>query len=160
MDHLNTQFRAKDSSGRETLVICICFACAVLLHFLRIDITHGILPKSISDLRFIGHHGFVCPLCGGTRAFAFLSVGSLPQALHCSLLGTCVAIWLLVTLPVRFIHWLFPICRWSLKSYLLIKKIEHPDLLIIAMAFFLCVQLWLHYHFGFVWIPLVDLLNS
>lgn len=144
-------------AGREALVICICFFCALLLHCLHIDVCNGIVPESISALPFIGHDGFVCPLCGGTRAFVLFSFGKLTDALHCSLLGTALAAWLLFTLPIRFIVYVNSGREWSKALYRLIKRMEHPDLLIITMALTMLVQLWMHYSLGFRWIPLQQL---
>ena len=144
-------------TGREAIAIIICYLCALSFHFLHIDISGGILPKSISVLRFIGHHGFVCPLCGGMRSFFYFSAGALTDALHCSLLGTCVSAWLLLSLPIRILICLSPDNDRSKGLYRLIKRIEHPDVLIIAMACFMCIQLCLHYYLGFIWLPLQHL---
>ena len=144
-------------TGREALAIIICYLCALSFHLLHIDISGGILPKSISALRFIGHHVFVCPLCGGMRSFFYFAAGALTDALHCSLLGTCISAWLLLSLPIRIFIFLSPDNDRSRGLYHVIKRIEHPDVLIIAMACFMCVQLCLHYHFGFFWIPLQQL---
>jgi len=144
----------------EAAAICLCFAGAHLLHFLQIDISEGILPKAISALPIFGHKGFVCPFCGGIRAFAYFSVGAFTEALHCSLLGTCITAWLLGSLPLRFLICAFPDCLWSQKLYRLIRMIEHPDLLIINTAGCIWIQLWLHYSLGFSWLPLTQLLQE
>lgn len=154
---LSTISVSQKQAGREAVAICICFFCALLLHHLHIDISNGVLPKSISALPFIGHNGYVCPLCGGTRAFALLSVGKLTDALHCSLLGTVVTFWLLCSLPIRVAVYANSSREWSKALYRLVKRIEHPDLLIITMALTMLVQLWMHYSLGFHWIPLLQL---
>ena len=154
---LATFFAPQKQAGREAVAICICFFCAQLLCCLHIDISNGLLPQSISALPFIGHDGYVCPLCGGTRAFALLSVGKLTDALHCSLLGTVVTFWLLCSLPIRVAVCANSSREWSKTLYRLVKRIEHPDLLIITMALAMLVQLWMHYSLGFHWIPLLQL---
>lgn len=154
---LSTISVSQKQAGREAVAICICFFCALLVHHLHIDISNGVLPKSISALPFIGHNGYVCPLCGGTRAFVLFSFGKLTDALHCSLLGTALAAWLLFTLPIRFIVYVNSGREWSKALYRLIKRMEHPDLLIITMALTMLVQLWMHYSLGFRWIPLQQL---
>ena len=147
-------------AGREAVAICICFFGALLLYCLHFDISNGILPRSISALPFIGHNGYVCPLCGGTRAFALFSVGNFKEALHFSLLGTGVSIWLLCSLPLRIVVYIYSNRKWSNALYRLIKRIENPDLLIIAMAISMLVQLWMHYSLGFHWIPLQQLMEK
>ena len=144
-------------AGREAGAICICYICALLFHCLQIDISSGILPKTISSLPFVGHNGFVCPLCGGTRAFCLFSVGEIMPALHFSLFGTYVSAWLLCSLPIRVIVFANPNRQWSKWLYRLIKRVEHPDLLIITMALSMCGQLWMHYSLRFPWIPLQQL---
>ena len=144
-------------AGREAAVIFICWLCAVSLHVLQVDISDGVLPRSFAALRFIGHNGCVCPLCGGTRAFVSFSIGASAEALHYSLLGTCVSAWLLLSLPVRVIVYANRKCLWSINLYRLIKLAEHPNLLMIAMALTMYVQLGMHYFLGFYWIPLQQL---
>ena len=154
---LSTISLSPKHAGREAVAICICFFCALLLRCLHIDISNGVLPKSISALPFIGHDGFICPFCGGTRAFALFSVGKLTDALHCSLLGTVVSFWLLCSLPIRVVVYANSSREWSKALYRLVKRVEHPDLLIITMALTMPVQLWMHYSLGFHWIPLLQL---
>ena len=140
-------------AGREAAAICLCYCCALLLHCLHLDISSGILPQFISAIPFIGHNGYVCPLCGGTRAFAYFSVGEISDALHCSLLGTVVSAWLLCSLPIRVIACAVSKPEWSKRLYCLVRRVENPDWLIIMMALSMWVQLWMHYSLGFLWIP-------
>ncbi|MBP5638353.1 MAG: DUF2752 domain-containing protein [Victivallales bacterium] len=130
---------------------------AFLLRALHIDISKGVLPDYVSTLPFIGHQGFVCPLCGGTRAFVLASTLSIQTSFHYSMFGTCISLWLLLTLPVRVLFFLYPTKQTFKKSYFLIKTIENPDLLMILMAFFLWLQLSFHYCFDYYWIPLTQL---
>ena len=158
--HLSLNQMHPKQSGHEAIEILTCYFCALLLHFLHIDISGGILPQSISSLPFIGHKDFVCPFCGGTRAFIFFSNGQIMDAMHCSLLGTFISAWLFSTLPIRVIFYFKPDYEWSKNLYRLIKRTENPDWLIIAMAFFIVIQLWLHYSLGFHWVPLQQLTEN
>ena len=145
-----------ERAGREALAIGICLLIAFLLRCFRVDISTGVFPDFVSELPFIGHKGFVCPLCGGTRAFALVSTFSFAEALHYSLLGVFVSTWLLLTFPIRLL------CRFSGKPvfgklYLRVLKFESVDHLMILMAVFLWLQLGLHYFLDFTWIPLEQL---
>ena len=144
-------------AGHEALETGIVFLIALLLSYFSIDVSNGVLPDFIEKTGIVGHKGFVCPLCGGTRAFVMTSTLKLNKALHYSMLGTLVSLWLLLTLPVRIFYRNFPEnCRWR-KSYLFVKYMEKADHLIIGMALFLWVQLIFHYALGFYWIPLLQL---
>ena len=145
------------AARREACVTCICGLCAALFRCFEVDVTGGILPKSVAAFRIFGHHGFVCPLCGGTRAFALVSIGDFETALHCSLLGACAAVWLYLTLPIRLLVWAVPEHVGLRDLYFGVKRVESGDILMIAMAGFMCVQLWMHYARGFYWIPLEQL---
>ncbi len=157
----NTTFRVEiytpQKAGREAFAVSICFFIALLFCFFSVDVSRGVLPDFISNTGIFGHRGFVCPLCGGTRAFVLVSAASVSEALHYSLLGTCISIWLLLTLPIRFFYRFSPTGHFIKESYFLIKKIESPDHLIIAMGLFIWLQLGLHYLWNFTWIPLEQL---
>lgn len=144
---------------REALVLCGCFLGALLLRLFRVDVPAGVLPDFISALPVIGHRGFVCPLCGGIRSFVLVAAFSFPEALHCSILGTCISSWLLLTLPIRLLC-LFSARPLHEKLYFRVKKFENPDHLLVMMAFCMWLQLCLHYFGGFLWIPLLQLTQT
>ena len=149
--------RYSTQAGREALVLILCFCGALLLQDQHIDVSKGVLPDIVSALPFIGHKGFVCPLCGGVRSFVMVSSLSLPLAFHYSMLGTCISLWALLTIPVRVLFCLFPTKRLFRRGYFLLRKCEHPDVLIILMAMFMWMQLFFHYYLNFPWIPLEQL---
>lgn len=148
---------SKSKAFREALAISACLAGALIMRFFDVDIRHGVLPDFITKLPVFGHRGFLCPLCGGTRAFVMTSTLSVREAFHYSILGTCVSIWLLLTLPIRLLYCIVPKCVFLQKLYHLVTLAEKSDYLILMMAVFMWLQLYLHYCHDFFWIPLLQL---
>lgn len=144
-------------AGHEAFETGIVFLVALLFGYFSIDVSGGVLPDFIEKTVLVGHKGFVCPLCGGTRAFVMISTLKFSKALHFSLLGSAISLWILLTLPIRIFYRFLPDDRRCRKSYLFIKYVENPDHLIIAMALFLWAQLIFHYTLDFHWIPLQQL---
>ncbi|MDO4583228.1 MAG: DUF2752 domain-containing protein [Planctomycetia bacterium] len=111
----------------------------------------GVLPGWISELPFIGHHGFVCPLCGGCRAFVFCCQGDFKEALHFSFLGTWVFACLVGTLPLK-VYYFFcwknsEPCPWLC----FIRQMESGKLFLVMMIVFFLLQLFLTQSGIWVW---------
>lgn len=139
----------------ETAGLVLCLLGAAALVWLRVDVSQGVLPSFWS---WLGHRGFVCPLCGGMRAFVRVVALNWGQALHDSLLGTFVAVWLLLTLPFRLA---FVCCPGQPRCARLgqrLRRLERPPRLLLLMALSLWLQLYLHCVHGFAWTPLQQLM--
>lgn len=141
----------------ETAGLVLCLLGAVALVWLRVDVSRGVLPHSWT---WLGHAGFVCPLCGGMRAFVRVVGMELGQALHDSLLGTSVSVWLLLTLPLRLAFVCCPDRPYCARLGQWLKRLERPPRLLLLMALSLWLQLYLHYVHGFAWTPLQQLMSQ
>lgn len=139
----------------ETAGLVLCLLGAAVLVWLRVDVSQGVLPHAWT---WLGHRGFVCPLCGGMRAFVRVVGMELGQALHDSLLGTSVSVWLLLTLPVRLAFVCCPDRLYCARLGQWLKRLERPPRLLLLMALSLWLQLYLHYVHGFAWTPLQQLM--
>ena len=141
----------RPASRQETVATILCLCGALFLALLHIDISAGVLPGWIRA----GHHGwFVCPFCGGTRAFCYMVRIQPVEALHCSFIGTWVSFWILATLPIRAWFWADSHSRKALLAYWWLKKLEAGDYFLFLTAFCVVMQMVFHYHCGFDWLPL------
>ena len=141
----------RPASRQEAIATILCLCGALFLAFLRIDISTGVFPSWITA----GHtRWFVCPFCGGTRAFCYVVRMQFWNALHCSLIGTWVSIWILATLPIRIWFWTKCYSRKALVSYWWLKKLEGGNNFLFLTAVLVVVQMVLHYYYGFDWLPL------
>lgn len=92
------------------------------------------------------------------RAFVRVVALDWGQALHDSLLGTSVSVWLLLTLPVRLAFVCCPDRPYCARLGQWLKRLERPPRLLLLMALSLWLQLYLHYVHGFAWTPLQQLM--
>ena len=137
----------------------LCIIGAALLCWRGTDISGGVLPGWLS--RFIGHNGrFVCPFCGGTRAFVYVCHFDFSSALHASILGTLAAIWAVLTFPIRLWFALRHDSPCACFLYSRLKANENGDYFIIASAALMLLQMHLHYQWGFHWLPLEIMLSN
>ena len=141
----------RPASRQEVVATILCLCGALFLAVLRIDISTGVFPDWIKA----GHtRWFVCPFCGGTRAFCYMVRLQFWNAMHCSIIGTWVSTWILASLPIRAWFWAASYSRKALVSYWWLKKLEGGDNFLFLTAILVVVQVVLHYQYGFYWLPL------
>ena len=141
----------RPASRQEVVATILCLCGALFLALLRNDISFGVFPGWIKA----GHtKWFVCPFCGGTRAFCYMVRLQFWNAMHCSIIGTWVSIWILATLPIRAWFLADSHSRKAMLAYWWLKKIEGGNNFLFLTAVFMVIQMLLHYYWGFDWLPL------
>ncbi len=143
----------RPASRQETVATILCFCGALFLALYHIDITTGVFPSWFKA----GHRGwFVCPFCGGTRAFCYVVRLQFWNAMHSSIIGTWVSVWILVTFPIRAWFCAASQSRKAMRVYWRLKKLEAGEKFLIMTAICVVTQMVLHYQCGFYWLPLVQ----
>lgn len=151
---------AEIADARRKVIFRLALILAGLACYLTNDhLAAGAFPGWLSEILAYGHSRYVvCPLCGGVRAFVWCCGLDFRMAFHANILGSLVAIWMFLTLPV-YVCQMFghlggiygAMCRMEgRKTYSFI----------FLMAICFLTQIVLHYCFGYTWIPLQQFLEQ
>lgn len=144
----------------EMFLTAVCVVVATCLNLCGYDISEGVLPQWLGKVLPLGHHGFVCPFCGGTRAFVYVLRGDFRMAVRCSLLGTLVTMWLLATFPLRLWFLLCQKAPLAERFFSEVKHFECADHFLLVTAGCFVIQLALHFSGVLPWLPFVQLLTN
>lgn len=107
----------------------------------------------IGYIRDLVHGGYRCPLCGGTRSFLAMTSLDIIGALHFSILGTLIYLYLLFTLPCRMLLFFNQKNVFSSNLRTIVNKIDNwseKRFLFIVFLLFI-VQYLLDYSGLFYW---------
>lgn len=144
--------------SRECLLsVCfVFFGC--WLGFFKNDISNGVMPSWFDAIPVLGHRFCICPFCGGMRAFVYVCRLEWLRALHYSILGTVIGIWIIASFPFRLCAFMELAVRGNAIWGMRFSRLECSTVFLALSIIAVCLQLMLHYFAGFCWFPLANFL--